>query len=96
MGLIDTLKSNESAYLGPQRVVHHLRMARDAIEALGPDNMPERQVRRIEAEMAALRQHMDALQGDRDGTRPMSRARERGLPGAARWLVRKARTVMNE
>lgn len=95
MGLVDTLKSNESAYLGPQRVVHHLRMARDAIEALGPDNIPERQTRRIEAEMAALRQHVTALQSDRDDARPMSRARERRLPGAARWLVRKARTVMN-
>jgi hypothetical protein len=57
--------------------------------------MPEHQIRRIEAEMAALRQHMDALQSDRDDPRPMSRARERRLPGAARWLLRKAQTVMN-
>ena len=95
MGLIDTLKSNESTYLGPQRVVHHLRMARDAIEAVGPDNVPDRQLRRIEAEMAALRQHVDALLGENASARPMPRTRERRLPGAVRWLVRKTRTLLS-
>ena len=95
MGLIDTLKSNESTYLGPQRVVHHLRMARDAIEAVGPDSVPDRQLRRIEAEMAALRQHVDALLGDHDNARPMPRSRESRIPGPVRWLVRKTRTALN-
>ena len=95
MGLIDTLKSNESTYLGPQRVVHHLRMARDAIEAVGADNVPDRQLRRIDAEMAALRQHVDALLGEGANARPMPRSRERRLPGAVRWLVRKTRTMLS-
>ena len=95
MGLIDTLKSNESTYLGPERAIHHLRMARDAIEAVGPDNVPDRQYRRIEAEMAALRQHIDALRREPGRARPMARSRERRLPGAVRWLVRKTRTVLN-
>ncbi|MBK1699211.1 hypothetical protein [Rhodovibrio salinarum] len=95
MGLIDTLKGNEDTYLGPERVVHHLRMARDAIEALGVDNLPERQQRRIQAEMAALGQHTDALLDGRRTGRPMTRDRERRLPGPARWLVRRIRLVLN-
>jgi hypothetical protein len=95
IGLIDTLKSNESTYLGPQRAVHHLRMARDAIEAVGPDNVPDRQLRRIEAEITALRQHMEALRGEPASARPMPRARERRLPAAVRWLVRKTRAVLS-
>lgn len=93
MGLIDTLKSNEETYLGPQRVVHHLRMARDAMEALDRETMPDRQLRRVQAEMAALGQHVDALLAGRQNRRPMARARERQLPAAARWLVRRARRL---
>jgi hypothetical protein len=93
MGLIDTLKSNEETYLGPDRVVHHLRMARDAMEALDRETMPDRQLRRVQAEMAALGQHLDALRAGRRDGRPMARATERRLPPAARWLVRKARRI---
>ena len=93
MGLTDTLQSNEETYLGPQKVVHHLRMARDAMEALNPDTMPDRQRRRVQAEMAALGQHVDALLNGRAKSRPMARSAERRLPSAARWLVRKARLL---
>jgi hypothetical protein len=95
MGLIDTLKSNEETYLGPERVVHHLRAARDALDVLGAETMPDRQLRRVRAEMAALEQHLEALRDGGTARRPMSRQQERRLPGAARWMLRKARTVLN-
>ena len=93
MGLTDTLKSNEDTFLGPERVVHHLRAARDAMEVLGAETLPDRQLRRIRAEMAALDQHLGGLVEGGDRGRPLARATERRLPAAARWLVRKVRLV---
>lgn len=93
MGLIDTLKSNQDTYLGPDRVVHHLRQAREAFEAIDTERLADRQKRRIQAELAALQQHGTALETGDDGRRPMPRQQEKRLPGALRLLVRQARRL---
>ena len=93
VGFTDSLKSNEETYLGPERAVHHLRMARQAMEALGADHIPDRQMRRIQAERAALAQHVNAILGDTEAGKPLSRHREQRLPVVLRWLVRKARLL---
>jgi len=93
MGLIDTLRGDQDRLLGTTRAVHHLRAARDALEALDPEQVPPAQHRRLEAEAVAVQHNLRALRDSDDRVRPLPRGRERRLPNAMRWFVRQIRRL---
>jgi len=94
IALIDTLKGDPQRLLGAHRLLHHLRSAHKVLEGLEIGYLNHSDLRRINAELAALEQHVRAFKNDDPTIRPVPLRTEHGLRSLARWLRHSLRRLL--